>query len=151
MLTSAILAGALLMGLNVLIHSSGTVVLLRFVMRYARPLHHRFPLMGRGLIMLAAAVLLMLIHVAEISTWAVAYLQAPDIPEIDSFTTSFYFSSVTYTTLGYGDIVLDHDSWRLACGLEALNGILLCGWSTALLFVLVEQLWLRELGPRKRY
>ena len=149
MLTSAIFAGALFMGLNVLIHSCGTVLLLRLVTRYARPLHQWSPMIGRGLLMLLAAVLLLLIHVSEISIWALAYLQSPFITQIDSFTDAFYFSSVTYTTLGYGDIVLD-DPWRLVCGLEALNGILLCGWSTALLFVHVEHLWLRELGPHKR-
>ena len=49
------------------------------------------------------------------------------------FTTSAYFSAVTYTTAGYGDLVLPKE-WRLVGGVEALTGILMCGLSTGLFF-----------------
>ena len=58
----------------------------------------------------------------------------PDLP------TAFYFSAVTYTTTGYGDLVLPHD-WRLVGGVEALTGILMCGWSTGFFFAIVNRLY----------
>ena len=60
--------------------------------------------------------------------------------------TSLYFSAVTYTTVGYGDVVLPPDNgWRLVAGIEALTGIMMVGWTSALIFyVLVRIRALRE-------
>jgi hypothetical protein len=52
---------------------------------------------------------------------------------------AFYFSAVTYTTTGYGDLVLP-EAWRLIGGIEALTGILMCGWSTGFFFALVNRM-----------
>ena len=54
-------------------------------------------------------------------------------------TSGLYFSAVTYTTTGYGDLVLPAD-WRLVGGIEALTGILMCGWSTGFFFAIVSRL-----------
>ncbi len=64
------------------------------------------------------------------------------LPEnvLDSFEEATYFSFVTFTTLGYGDITLA-GAWRILSGIEALNGVLLLGWSTALLFAVVQRTW----------
>ena len=51
-----------------------------------------------------------------------------------------YFSVVTFTTLGYGDISLSAD-YRLLSGIEALNGIILVGWTTAMIFSVVQRIW----------
>ena len=51
------------------------------------------------------------------------------------------FFRVTFTTLGYGDITLVEHDWRLLSGIEALNGILLVGWTTAFLFMVVQRSW----------
>jgi hypothetical protein len=53
--------------------------------------------------------------------------------------TSVYFSAVTYTTTGYGDLVLPNE-WRLVGAIEALSGILMCGWSTGFFFAIVSRL-----------
>ena len=53
--------------------------------------------------------------------------------------TAMYFSAVTYTTTGYGDVVLP-ESWRLIGAVEALTGILMCGWSTGFFFAVVTRL-----------
>jgi hypothetical protein len=60
------------------------------------------------------------------------------------FTRCLYFSAETYTTLGYGD-VLPHGDLRLLAGLEALNGMLLIGWTASYTFLSMERFWGR--GP----
>jgi hypothetical protein len=52
---------------------------------------------------------------------------------------ALYFSAVTYTTTGYGDLVLPEE-WRIVGGVEALTGILMCGWSTGFFFAVASRL-----------
>jgi hypothetical protein len=75
-------------------------------------------------------------HLIEMGAWAVVYRR---LDLIDSLETAFYFSSVTYTTLGYGDIVPEVH-WRLLATLEAANGFILFGWTTALVFAVLREL-----------
>jgi hypothetical protein len=56
------------------------------------------------------------------------------------FTRCLYFSAETYTTLGYGD-VLPHGDLRLLAGLEALNGMLLIGWTASYTYLSMERVW----------
>lgn len=75
------------------------------------------------------------LHLAEISLWACAYFWRGGISH---FATAVYFSTASYTTVGYGD-VLPLESWRLAGALESLIGVLLLGWSAAFFFSIVSQ------------
>lgn len=59
---------------------------------------------------------------------------------IDDVEPALYFSLVTYTTLGYGDITLDAQ-WRLLSAFQAANGVLIAGWSTALLFAWIQKMY----------
>ena len=79
-------------------------------------------------------------HTIEIELWAAAYLflLPPDV--LATVEEASYFSFVTFTTLGYGDITLD-EPLRIMSGIEAMNGILLVGWSTAMLFAVVQRSW----------
>jgi hypothetical protein len=79
---------------------------------------------------------MVLLHLFEISVWAAFYLWQEAMPD---WQAALYFSAVTYTTTGYGDLVLPAE-WRLAGGVEALTGILMCGWSTAFFFTVVNRL-----------
>ena len=80
---------------------------------------------------------LILLHLIEISAWAVFYVVADGMPDLAS---ALYFSSVTYTTTGYGDLVLP-EGWRLVGGIEALTGILMCGWSTGFFFAVISRMY----------
>ena len=60
--------------------------------------------------------------------------------------TAMYFSGVTYTTTGYGDLVLP-ENWRLVGAVEALTGILMCGWSTGFFFAAVSRLFEKTTSP----
>ncbi|MGK9230570.1 potassium channel family protein [Inquilinus limosus] len=82
--------------------------------------------------MIATVAVLMLAHLAEIAIWALVY-NALDVIEWRAPGDAFYFAFVNYTTLGYGD-VLPAPRWRLLGPMTTLNGILLAGWSTAVIF-----------------
>jgi hypothetical protein len=122
-----------LMALCVIIHAGGLSWALRRLRR--RRLPQRFwP--GTWLFILVA-IWIVLLHLVEISAWAALYVWGGAMTDLQ---TSFYFSAVTYTTTGYGDLVLPHD-WRLVGGVEALTGILMCGWSTGFFFAIVNRLY----------
>jgi len=79
---------------------------------------------------------MVLIHLVEIVLWALFYVWKEAMPE---FSSAVYFSAVTYTTTGYGDLVLP-SNWRLVGAIEALTGILMCGWSTGFFFAVVSRM-----------
>ncbi|MGE5835403.1 MAG: potassium channel family protein [Acidobacteriota bacterium] len=79
---------------------------------------------------------MIVLHLLEISLWAGFYVWRGAIGDLPS---AWYFSAVTYTTTGYGDVVLPQ-LWRLVGGVEALTGILMCGWSTGFFFAVVSRL-----------
>ncbi len=82
-------------------------------------------------------------HLVQIALWAVVYLM---IGEMSTFEHAFYFSAENYTALGYGDIVLS-ERWRLLGPLEAINGLLMFGLSTAVMFAVMSHL----IANRLRY
>ncbi len=80
--------------------------------------------------MIAAVTVLMLAHVIEIGIWALFYTVFDVAPKR---ADAFYFAFVNYTTLGYGDVLPVGDR-RLLGPITAMNGVLLFGWSTAVIF-----------------
>jgi len=86
-------------------------------------------------VFLALFGVILVLHLIEIGVWAGVYYWQRCLPD---FETSLYFSGATYTTLGYGDVVLPQ-SWRLAGVLESLTGMLLLGWSAAFFFTVVSR------------
>jgi len=88
------------------------------------------------------AAWIVLLHLIEIAVWASFYVWRGAMPDAQS---AFYFSAVTYTTTGYGDLVLPQE-WRLLGAIEALTGILMCGWSTGFFFAIVSRLHTSEAG-----
>lgn len=88
------------------------------------------------------AVTVFAVHVSHIWLWALLYLALGCEP-LHSFSDALYFATVTYTTLGYGDIVLEAQ-YRMLGGIEAANGFLLFGWTTAFLFEIISQLYRKE-------
>ena len=61
-------------------------------------------------------------------------------PAGSSFSATIYFSAETYTSLGYGDLVPTGDL-RMLAGVEALNGLLLIGWSASYTYIAMERYW----------
>lgn len=133
------LIGAALVVITVIIHAVGTTLWLRVMTRrYGQEDGTIRP--GRMLhVLIGTVAVLLVLHTLEIIVWAYSYLAL--VPgELDTFEEAVYFSFVTFTTLGYGDITLS-EYWRLLSGIEALNGIMLVGWTTAMLFAVVQRTW----------
>jgi len=94
--------------------------------------HSALLLMG---VMIPTVTVLMVTHAAEVLVWSLAY-RLVDAAPTGADTT--YFAFVNYTTLGYGDIT-PVEAWRLTGPMTAMNGILLFGWSTAVLFEVLRK------------
>ena len=86
-------------------------------------------------------------HLFQIALWATVFLLVGEISSIDQ---AFYLSAQNYTALGYGDIVLS-SQWRLLGPLEAINGLLLFGLSTAVMFAVMSRLVANRLRFQRRY
>jgi hypothetical protein len=86
----------------------------------------------------AGVILLTLIaHLVEITIWAALYVACG---EFTGLAPAFYHSAMNYTTLGYGDVVMSA-SWRLFGPLEAADGLLMFGVSTAMIFAVMQRLF----------
>ena len=131
---SKLLIAFVAMGLSVAIHASGMVSILRWVQSTTGSVTTFGPVAWRLIRVAARTVLL---HLAQIVMWAAIYVLGKAMPD---FTSAAYFSAVTYTTTGYGDLVLPQE-WRLVGGIEALTGILMCGLSTGMFFAVFSELF----------
>jgi hypothetical protein len=134
------LIGALLVVITVVIHAVGTAAWLRVLgQRYAD--ENGVVRSGKTLhVLISTVIVLLFLLTIEIIVWAWAYLALLPDGQLASFEEAVYFSFITFTTLGYGDITLS-ENWRLLSGIEALNGIMLAGWTTAMLFAVVQKTW----------
>jgi hypothetical protein len=122
-----------LLASSVLIHAWGVMSALRWLRRQTIVSAHLLPWTW---LFVRLAGWIIVLHVTEITGWAFAFASVGALPEMQS---ALYFSAVTYTTTGYGDLVLP-ERWRLVGAIEALTGILMCGWSTAFFFAVVSRI-----------
>lgn len=128
MLRQLIFGGAISL-VNIAIHAATMMVIVRSkdVIHANVGRHPTLRLVG---IMIAAVSMLMAAHLLEVGIWAVTYSLLGATPQ---GTENLYFAFVNYTTLGYGDIT-PVARWRLLGPLTAMNGVLLFGWSTAVIY-----------------
>jgi hypothetical protein len=85
-------------------------------------------------VMIATVSVFMAAHIAEVIVWSLAYIVVGAAPPGTDF---FYFAFVNYTTLGYGDVT-PIERWQLLGPMTAMNGVLLFGWSTAVIFAVLR-------------
>ncbi len=131
---------------NIFIHGMATVWGAKQLLRQTTLRFNQEMKLSTALHLLsAAAVFLMVLHFIEISIWAFVFMLIPDIQELATFEEAIYFSLITYTTVGYGDITLKSD-WRIMSGFLAMNGIMLFGWSTAMIYAVVQRI-LQKINP----
>lgn len=93
-------------------------------------------------------------HTVEVWFYALGFLVLDRYAELGHLTgdavsdlsTYLYHSTVTYSSLGYGDLV-PHGALRLVSGVEALNGLVMIGWTASFTYLAMEKLW--DLHPRR--
>jgi hypothetical protein len=140
------LVGATASVCNIAIHALVMVAVIRVtrVVDEWATTHQTFRLIA---VMIATVTVLMIAHLAEVLVWSVVYVMTSTAPD---GTDLIYFSFVNYTTLGYGDIT-PVQRWHLLGPMTAMNGVLLFGWSTAVIFeVLRMTLMATGGGPEKQ-
>jgi hypothetical protein len=138
MITKLLIAWCL-MALCVTIHAIGLEATFRLILR-PKALGDRRSWAPPWLLIKVAGCLIAL-HLAQIAVWALFYWSGGCFPDAES---AFYFAGVTYTTLGYGDLVLPPE-WRMLAPIEGLNGILMCGLSTGFFFAVLSKLYIAHL------
>jgi hypothetical protein len=119
-----------------------TVVWVAQITAAMKTLHPSLLLIG---VMISTVSVLMVAHGVEVMVWSLAYLVADVAPSGVDLT---YFAFVNYTTLGYGDVI-PVERWRLLGPMTAMNGVLLFGWSTAVIFAVLQKTYGRAVDQSK--
>jgi len=132
-LTLVVLA---MLGACVVVQSAGMLLLIHWLARRRRLLESPSAIRRVGLL-LRLFVGIVLMHLTQVGLWALVFWRAG---ELSTLETAVYFSLTTYTTIGFGDVVLG-PGWRVVAGIEGLTGILLVGWSTAFVFTVVNRMY----------
>lgn len=138
MLVRVLLIASALLVVNTLIHAVAMTIAIRWS-RHIAALHPAHPFLptGRPMVVSAVVLLMFIASVAEVMVWALVYWWLGVFTEGEP---ALYFSMVTYTTLGYGDIVLE-GSLRLLSSFQAAIGIIMFGWTTAVVLAVVQRLY----------
>lgn len=135
------LIGFLLVAANVTVHALGLTLLTRHLVATAGAVTGY---QGLGWLLIRTAWILIALHGVGVSLWALAYWLLGCMPDVGS---AFYFSGTTYTTIGYGDLVLP-PGWRLLAPLEGMTGILMSSLSGAYFFAVVTKILGAKLGSK---
>lgn len=134
-----ILLGLVVIGITVVIQGYGTYFWMWKFHNYHQRLTAEQFRKKTVRILIATSSFLIFMHLIQSSIWAALYVVLPGIDEFQNFEKAIYFSLVTFSTLGYGEITIDSDN-RILAGLEAVNGIILIGWSTAFMFSIFQEM-----------
>ncbi|MEO6387614.1 MAG: ion channel [Croceibacterium sp.] len=125
--------------LTVLIHGGGILGLARLMRleQHEELLTHTSATSPRGIAITLATVLgLFVLHGVEIWLYASVYLMLHALPDLH---TAVYFSTITYSTIGYDDKGMS-PKWELVAAIEGINGVILLGWSTAFFVSMIFRL-----------
>ena len=129
-----LLVGGFVSVINIAIHSLIMATVVGVAQRAsAKNLPH--PSLFLAAVMIPIVSILMATHTIEVMVWASAYALVDAAPEDVQLV---YFAFVNYATLGYGDIV-PVDRWKLLGPITAMNGALMFGWSTAVMFEVLRK------------
>jgi Ion channel len=128
------LVGAAVSGCNIAIHAMIMLTVIRVAL-IATGMATSHPSLRLVTVMIATVSALMIAHLGEVLVWSLSYAIVDAAP---ADTELIYFAFVNYTTLGYGDIT-PVARWRLLGPMTAMNGVLLFGWSTAVIFEVLRK------------
>src|SRR5215469_1995370 len=142
-----ITAAALLVLATLSVQCAGAAVLINWLRSVVAREVHNLSLSSSALLVMQATIGVIILQGLIILLWASCYRWVC----FSSWESSFYFSATSYSTVGYGDVLLP-PKWRLFGPLESMLGVLMCGLSVSLLFALVNRLLDREkaIAPERK-
>ena len=140
-----ILVAFILVSINVSIHATGMVALFQWVIRMRPRIEKRFSPPDEIWLLIRIFAVIISLHLAQICAWAGFYTLWGGL---ENFESALYFSVSSYTTIGYGDVVLP-PKWRLLGGIEGVTGVLMFGWSTGGIFAVASRLLVMQMERNK--
>jgi hypothetical protein len=133
---SQISIGAALIALTVIVHA----ISLEFILKILLSIHAHILVRWRVFAFSFVIIGVFVAHIIEICIWALFYYSEASVEQIPTVEAALYFSTSSFTTVGFGDLVLSEE-WRLLSSFEAINGMILFGWSTAFIFGVVRHVY----------
>lgn len=121
---------------SLLFYGMAMALIVHLVVRFTRIGYMGLGFWKNVAVMMIVSLVMAAVHLIQIALWTVALLLSG---EIATFETAFYYSAENYTALGYGDIILS-ERWRLLGPLEAIDGLLLFGLSTGVMFAVMSRI-----------
>ena len=140
-----ILIAFILVSICVSIHATGMVELFRWLTRKQPKIEKEFGAVNDVLLFVKIFAIILSLHLVQICVWAGFYTLWGVLKD---FEPALYFSIVTYTTIGYGDVTLPV-GWRLLGAIEGVTGVLTFGWSTGLIFAVASRLLAMRVGQNR--
>ncbi len=132
----ALLVGVGMLLVSLLSYGMATALIVSLVVGLLRKGYAGVEFWKNLAVMMIVAVFTTIVHLLQIALWAIGLLLCG---ATSTFENAFYGSAQNYTALGYGDLVFS-ERWRLLGPLEAINGLLLFGLSTAVMFAVMSHL-----------
>jgi hypothetical protein len=137
-----LLLGSLMVVGNMIIQIFVLLLMVRMLMHRMEEIQNRDSVLYQTRALSILVFVLFFGHVLQFATWAILFLH---IGQFQDFETAFYHSAVNFTSLGYGDIVMEAP-WRVLGGMEAANGVLMFGLSAGALLSMMNRIFLQN-GP----
>lgn len=128
------------------VHVAGILLMAEWLLRKRDLLEQKATNRHFAVLLIALFAGIMCLHLTQTGLWAMFYYTRG---LFNDFETSLYFSMVSFTTIGYGDVLLP-PRWRLFGVVEGFSGVLLCGISTAFMFAVVNAMLQMRLQQRSK-
>jgi voltage-gated potassium channel len=135
-LATQLLIASAMVAANIVVHLIGLGLLLALLRVHDTRSTKRGAIIGQALALMGVAFGLFALHTADIWGYALLFYQ---LGATQTFESALYYSTATYSTIGYGDVILDQQ-WRILGAIEGGNGVILLGWSTAFFVSVVARL-----------
>jgi voltage-gated potassium channel len=138
-LFNQVAAAVVLLSLTLCLQCAGVTTLIEWLKRVLSRDTHKYGPVYSATLVVKSMIAIVILHSLVILLWA-SFYRARCFP---SWELAFYFSASSYSTVGYGDLILP-SQWRLLGPLEGITGVLMCGISVCVLFALVTRLLDRD-------
>lgn len=133
-----LLIGFIIIAVNVILQAIASIYWTRKTILFTDKWASTFTALKMFSLLIFSFLFLTLLHTLHSLIWAYSLYLIPIVQsDFANFQELFYYSIVTFTTLGYGDMTISSE-WKILSGIEAINGIMLIGWSTALMYSLIQ-------------